>query len=131
MRTENEILEELRQKIEALAFDRAPMTCRNHTTHRGTLIVTFVNGVWCHGGEFGVRPPFGEDLEALASMTFDQIKAYRGTIPGPVELVWRVEPMITTDENGKSLRVRLCFEPVLKKVNEDVYVTERSMSKVW
>ena len=55
-----------------------------------------------------------DTVERMCAMTLTAVTAYRNSVPGPVDLVWRVEPKLQTDpETGaRDLYCRLCFEPL-------------------
>jgi len=75
-----------------------------------------------------------DTVERMCAMTLTAVTAYRNSVPGPVDLVWRVEPELRTDpETGtRSLYCRLCFEPSLVNVANGVWVESRlSLLDVW
>ena len=128
--TDDQLVEKLRTDIEGLS-DSAPMYSRNAYTHRRTPHVVFANGV--RKEEFAAYAPVDTD-EVMCAMTLTAVTAYRNSIPGPVDLVWRVEPKLQTDpETGvRDLYCRLCFEPSLVNVANGVWVESRlSLLDVW
>lgn len=123
--TEQEILAALKARIETLSArpDRVTWS-RNHSTPLGTQHRVFMNGEFTLEG--AIRPRVGgRTLEQLADDTFEAVSCYRSSIgDADVNLVWRVEPEITVHDGEKSIYTRLCFEPALRKVTDDVWVRE-------
>ena len=121
--TDEAILAKLKSDIEALS-ENQPLWSRSAYTPRRTIHRIFVNGVLVREGETYLYPT--ENLAKLAEMTLIAVKAYRQSIVGDVDLVWRAEPEVKIVDGGKvTLYTRLCFEPVLEKVADGVWVERR------
>ena len=128
--TDDQLVEKLRTDIEGLS-DSAPMYSRNAYTHRRTPHVVFANG--SRKAETEMSCPV-DTVERMVANTLIAVVAYRNSVPGPVDLVWRIEPELRTDpETGqRSLYCRLCFEPSLTKVAHGVWVESRLTAQdIW
>ena len=128
--TDEQLVEKLRTDIESLSAG-SPMHSRNAYTHRRTPHVVFANGAIRPEG--GMSQPI-DTVERMCAMTLTSVTAYRYTVPGAVDLVWRVEPELRTDPatGTRSLYCRLCFEPSLVNVAHGVWVESRlSMLDAW
>ena len=121
--TDEQHVEGLRTSIEALAVG-VPMYSRNAYTHRRTPHVVFKNGYEVREGD--PAPPV-DLLAVMCRETLNSVTAYRNSIPGPVDLVWRIEPELRTNPatGTRSLYCRLCFEPSLANVAKGVWVDSR------
>ena len=121
VQTDEGILAKLKADIEALS-DGAIMWSRSVYTARRTVHRIFKNGMEIPEG--GIAILMGDvDLAELAERQLIAIKAYRQTIAGDVDLVWRVEPEARVGEGGElNLYTRLCFEPSLDNVAKGVWV---------
>ena len=129
-RIEEQLVEKLRKDIESMSHGQV-MYSRTAYTARRTPHVVFTNGV--RKEESATYAPVDTD-EVMCAMTLTAVTAYRNSIPGPVDLVWRIEPELRTDpETGtRSLYCRLCFEPSLTKVAHGVWVESRlTASDIW
>lgn len=128
--TDEQLVEKLRKNIESMSHGQV-MYSRTAYTARRTPHVVFANGV--RKEEFAAYAPVDTD-EVMCAMTLTAVTAYRNSIPGPVDLVWRVEPKLQTDpETGaRDLYCRLCFEPSLANVAKGVWVESRlSLLDIW
>lgn len=118
-----DVLERLQAQIEGLC-DSRPMFSKSALTHRRSEHVQFINGAQCASGEDCI-PNGGRSTEELCLATFIAVRSYFLTFRGPVNLVWRVEPMIEDRPDGKHIYTRLCFEPSLVQVSKDVWISAR------
>jgi hypothetical protein len=118
----SDVLSKLTRDIEALSD--GPVTwSRGALTPRRTQHTVFVNGeITLEGAE---RPLVDANVETLAQMTLEAVKAHRGSIEGPVGLVWRIEPELHLFGDRLQLYTRLCFEPSLTQVAPGVWVETR------
>ena len=121
--TDEALVEKLRKDIESMSTG-ALMYSRTAYTARRTPHVVFSNGVRKTEGEMSVPV---DTVEKMCVATLVAVVAYRNSIPGPVDLVWRIEPELREDpETGvRSMYCRLCFEPSLTKVANGVWVESR------
>ena len=121
--TDEQLVEGLRISIEGLAVG-APMYSRSAYTSRHTAHAIFKNGFAVRENEMSVPV---DTVPTMCRNTLAAVTAYRNSIPGPVNLVWRIEPELRVDpETGvRSLYCRLCFEPALTCVAKGVWAEDR------
>ena len=121
--TDEALVERLRKDIESMSTG-ALMYSRTAYTARRTPHVVFANGSIRPEGQMSVPV---DTVEIMCANTLTAVTAYRNSIPGPVDLVWRMEPKLRADpETGvRSMYCRLCFEPSLTKVANGVWVESR------
>lgn len=106
----------LTRQVEGLS-NNPPAYSRTAYTPRRTRHVIFVDGALKEEG-CGCSPA------ELVEIQFTAIKAYRQTIPGPVDVVWRIGPEIAYPNGRARIYTRLCFEPSLTQVAKGVWVAE-------
>jgi len=128
--TDEQLVEKLRKDIESMSHGQV-MYSRTAYTARRTVHVIFANG--SRKAETEMSCPV-DTVERMVANTLIAVVAYRNSVPGPVDLVWRIEPELRTDpETGtRSLYCRLCFEPSLTKVAHSVWVESRLTTQdIW
>ncbi len=126
---DEEILAELKTAIEALS-QGVTMYGRTAYTARRTPYAAFGNGAQRDEMTAPTYPT--EDLRELVAMHLIAITAYRQTLNGPVDLVWRCEPEVRIVEGGKPmLYSRLAFEPTITQVANSVWVEEMLTIDGW
>lgn len=119
---DQQALDGLKTGIEKLGH-RTPMTSLTWGTHRDTVNIVF--------DQFGVLPEGSEtrwsdaSAQDVAWQVFNHVAAYRQSIAGVVDLVWRRYPEIDRSERGVRITTRLCFEPTLVQVAQGVWVEVR------